>query len=84
MSNLFFRTLSQGLQAFTPVAAALVWFMCAGDSRRRSAIRRGLILSVPATVPAAWWFHRSAARALDQAILSTLAFVIVFLCVRGL
>ena len=25
MANLFFRALSQGLQAFLPIAAALVW-----------------------------------------------------------
>ena len=84
MANLFFRSLSQGLQAFTPVAAALMWAAAAGATRHRSAIRFGLLLSIPATVPAALWFQRSSARALDEAILATAAFAITFVCARTL
>jgi hypothetical protein len=84
MANLFFRSLSQGLQAFMPVAAALVWTAAVGAARPRSAIRCGLLLSIPATVPLAWWFQRSAARALDEAILATVAFAIALVCARGL
>src|SRR5919198_948860 len=80
MANLFFRSLSQGLQAFMPVAAALVWTAAVGAARPRSAIRCGLLLSIPATVPLAWWFQRSAARALDEAILATVAFAIALVC----
>ena len=78
MANLFFRTLSQGLQAFTPVAAALMWCAAVGAARHRSAIRYGLLLSIPATVPAAWWFQGSAARALDEAILATVTFALIY------
>ena len=84
MANLFFRTLSQGLQAFTPVAAALMWCAAVGAARHRSAIRYGLLLSIPATVPSAWWFQGSAARALDEAILATVTFAIVLVCARRL
>src|SRR5437867_9548086 len=84
MTNLFFRVLSQGLQAFTPIAAALAWCALADQPRRRVVLRRGLLLSVAATAPAAWWFNRSATRALDQAVFATLTLVIAGLCARGL
>lgn len=78
MFNLFLHTLSQGLQAFVPVAAALSWF-----GRREptvtSAILRGAVLSAPATVAAAWMFKTSTARALEEAALAAIALVIAVL-----
>src|SRR5262249_29975118 len=75
MSSLFFRTLSQGLQAFTPIAFALIWSTSGrreANGRQAGVIRRALFLSLLATAPAAWWFQQSADRALDQATLTTL------------
>src|SRR5262245_30950988 len=83
MANLFFRTLSQALQALMPVAAASMWCARAGAPQRTAAIRRGILLSIPATVPAAWWFHHSAARAFDEAVLAVLAFAIGLLWTRA-
>jgi hypothetical protein len=72
MFSLFTRTLAQGVQAFTPIAAALVAFSGAAQRRPRAAIHRGLLLAAPTTLLAAWWFSHSDARAFDQALLSTL------------
>jgi hypothetical protein len=83
MANLFFRTLSQALQALMPVAAALTWCARSGAPQRTVAIRRGLLLSIPASVPAAWWFHHSAARAVDEAVLALLALAIGLLWTRA-
>jgi hypothetical protein len=83
MANLFFRTLSQALQALMPIAAALTWCARGGAPQRTVAIRRGLLLSIPASVPAAWWFHHSAARASDEAVLALLAFAIGLLWTRA-
>jgi len=76
VSTLFFRTLSQGVQAFTAVAAAWVWWTCVGDARRRSLVGRGLWIAVLITAPGSWWFQRSATRALDEAVLATVALAI--------
>src|SRR6266700_3299149 len=66
--NLFLRTFSQTLQAFTPIVFAMTWFERSGDASLRSAIRQGLTLSMPTTVVAGWLFQRSAHRALDEAL----------------
>jgi hypothetical protein len=79
MSSLFLRTVSQGLQAFMPIAVALIWFRRRDDASRASAIRRGLILSMPATVVASWWFQRSVHRALDEAMLAAFAVVVALM-----
>jgi hypothetical protein len=76
VSNLFLRTISQGLQAFVPIAVALAWFRHCGDGARISGIHRGLLLSAPATVLASWWFQRTPHRALDEAALATCAVAI--------
>ena len=76
LSNLFWHTLSQGLQAFMPLAAAVVWFEHAGEPRRAAAVRIAAIAAVPATGLAAWWFQASSRRALDEAILAWFALAI--------
>jgi hypothetical protein len=78
MLNLFLHTLSQGLQAFVPIAAALAWFE-RNDRGARQAIRRGVALSAPATVAAAWAFKTSAARALEEAALAVVALAVATL-----
>jgi dTDP-4-amino-4,6-dideoxygalactose transaminase len=44
--NLFLRSLSQGLQAFVPVAAALAWFRRT-DAAVASALRSGWVTTGP-------------------------------------
>src|SRR5204863_2991106 len=70
--NLFLRTFSQALQAFMPIALSLTWFERTGDTHVSSAIRRGVLLSIPATVVASWLFQRSTGRALDEALLAAI------------
>lgn len=69
MFGLFLRTLSQGLQAFVPIAAAWTWL------RRRhpplaSSVVIGLLVSLPLSGPAAWAFGQSTRKALDEAALA--------------
>jgi high-affinity iron transporter len=71
--NLFLRTFSQALQAFMPIALSLTWFERTGATSTSSAIHRGLILSIPATVVGSWLFQHSNHRALDEALLATIA-----------
>src|SRR5438874_1916546 len=70
--NLFLRTFSQTLQAFTPIAVSLTWFERTGEASMSSAIRRGLIISIPATVIASGLFQNTAHRALDEALLAAM------------
>src|SRR5262249_6496324 len=73
VSTLFVRTLSQGLQAFAPVAVAWVWCSRAGDRRSRTLIARAVWIAALITMPGSWWFQRSATRALDEAVLASIA-----------
>ena len=82
MLNLLVRTLSQGLQAFMPVGVALIWCERRGDSVAASAIRRGLILSFPCTVLAAWAVQHSANQALVETFFGAVAAVIAAMFVR--
>jgi len=84
MSTLFFRTLSQGVQAFVPVAFALAWWSHAGDARRRSLVVRGAWLAALITVPGSWWFQQSATRALDEAALASAALAATLACLVAL
>jgi hypothetical protein len=79
MSFLFLRTLSQGLQAFVPIAASAVWFNAVGARRMAAAVRLGLLISVPATVVAARLFQTSSYRAQDELALAACATVVAFL-----
>lgn len=74
--NLFLRTLSEALQAFIPVAVALAWFQRKGELGLSSAIRRGLIASVPLTVVASLLVQYSTRRALHEALLAALTVAI--------
>jgi hypothetical protein len=80
MSNLFLRTLSQGLQAFTPIAVSFVWLRSVGAFQLSRAIRRALLVSIPVTVVAARLFQMSEHRALEELVLAAaaLALAIIF------
>ena len=80
MSTLFFRTLSQGLQAFAPVAVAYVWCSRGGDRRGRMLIARAAWIAAWITVPGSWWFQRSPTRAVDEAVLASAALAIAIAC----
>src|SRR4249919_1950107 len=73
MANLFFKTLSQGLQAFLPIAAAYIWCRAFNDRRVAAALKAALLSSIPLSFVAAWLFHASAHQALDEAILALAA-----------
>jgi len=70
MSELFFRTLSQGLQAFIPVAAALSWARCTGRLKPIAAMRWGLAAGVLSTPAAGYLFAQSALQARWEALLA--------------
>src|SRR5690349_2975481 len=76
MSPLFLKTFSQGLQAFMPVAAALVWCRMAGATRARRALRWGVGLALPLSIPAALAFQGSARQAVVEAVLAWTAIAI--------
>src|SRR5947207_2342389 len=81
-STLFLRTLSQTLQALTPIAMALAWLVRAGDTRAASAIRRGVLLSVPVTIAAAWLFQTASHQAAIEAVLASMAVAIAAIAGR--
>jgi hypothetical protein len=70
MSELFFRTLSQGLQAFIPVAAALSWARCTGRIKPIAAMRWGLAAGVLLTPAAGYLFAQSTLQARWEALLA--------------
>jgi preprotein translocase subunit SecG len=73
MSELFFRTLSQGLQAFVPVAAAIVWARCTGRVKPVAALRWGLAAGIVFTPVAGYLFKQSTLQARWEASLAAIA-----------
>ena len=73
MSELFFRTLSQGLQAFIPVAAGLVWVRRAGSADAIKAIRWGIVGAFALTPVAGYLFQHSVLQARWEAMLAAVA-----------
>jgi hypothetical protein len=83
MASLFWHTISQGLQAFVPLAAAQAWFGRRGQPRYAAAIRFAILLSVPATIAATWLFRASSRRALDEAVLALIALAVAAVSARA-
>jgi hypothetical protein len=73
MSELFIRTLSQGLQAFIPVAAGLAWARCTGRVKPLAAIRWGLAAGFLLTPASGYLFQHSALQARWEASLAAFA-----------
>jgi hypothetical protein len=71
--NLFLRTVSQGLQAFIPIAAAWTWFRRSDPGIAR-AIGIGALLAVPVTLVSAPLFAASTQKALNESMLAAAAF----------
>ena len=84
MLNLFLRTLSQGLQAFTPVVFALIWFKRHDNFAAVTAVRRGLILTVPLTVIAGAFFYQTTAQIPIETLFASLAVIIAGVFTRQL
>src|SRR5262249_51458835 len=82
MSNLLLRTFSQGLQAFLPIAVALAWLRGQNDANTSAAVRLGLLVALPTTVPASWYFQRTSHRALDEMFLAASALAIAYVFER--
>ena len=76
MANLFFRALSQGLQAFLPIAAVLVWCRAANARLVSRAVKAGLLASIPLSIVGAWLFRTTTHQALVEASLALTAIVI--------
>jgi len=59
-----------------PVAVALVWCDAIGARRSAAAIRRGLVISIPASFAGAWLFRATANQALSESLLAVCAVAI--------
>lgn len=77
MFNLFLRTVSQGLQAFIPIAASWTWFR-RSDPRIASAIGLGALGSVPVTIIASRAFAASHQKAFEESMLAAAALLVAF------
>ena len=73
MYDLFTRTLSQGLQAFLPIAFGVLWFRRSGDADAVTGLRWGVLAALPATAGAAYWFQASSRQAQWEAGLAMAA-----------
>jgi len=73
MYDLLTRTISQGLQAFLPIAFCLTWFRRAGAVDPVVGVTRGIVAAIPATALAAYWFQRNSYQAWWEAVLATAA-----------
>jgi hypothetical protein len=82
MSDLFLRTLSQALQAFTPIAVAFAWLRSVG-APLSAAIRRALLISIPVTVVAARLFQTGEHRALVEFALAAAALGLAIIFARA-
>ena len=84
MLNLFLHTLSQGLQAFTPIVIALVWFKRHNNFAAVTTIRRGLILAAPLTIIAGVIFQQTPAQAPIEILFASLVVIIAGIFTRQL
>jgi hypothetical protein len=73
MSELFFRTVSQGLQAFIPIAAGFVWVHRTGRGDALTAMRWGTIAGFALTPAAGYLFQHSMLQARWEAMLAAVA-----------
>ncbi len=64
MNPLFWRSLSEGLQAFVPVALYLAWAGRWGKSQEIRGIRWGIVAAVPLTIAAGFVFQSSSRQSL--------------------
>jgi hypothetical protein len=84
MEDVFARTFAQGLQAFVPIAVAVVWLRCSGRDELKRAVNAGLIAAAPITLVAAWQFQQSAWQAWWEAIAAIGVTAISLVALRNL
>jgi len=65
-----------------PIALALAWFERTRDAQTSSAIRRGALVAIPATVVASYLFHRTTHAAIDEAVLAAITVAATLLVAR--
>ena len=75
MYDLLSRTVSQGLQAFLPIAFALTWFRRTGKAKAAAGLRWGMLAAVPATLVAMYGFRRSTRQSLVETALAAATLV---------
>ena len=73
MFELLIRTVSQGLQAFLPIAVALTWFRRAGEAEPMAGLRLGMAASIPVTLAATYAFQRTTRQSTWEAALAGVA-----------
>jgi hypothetical protein len=73
MHELFVRTLSQGLQAFLPIAVWLTWARVHRRADLWTAVRWGALAAIPATPLAGYLFQHSLRQARWEALLAAVA-----------
>jgi hypothetical protein len=73
MYDLLTRTISQGLQAFLPIAFCWTWFRRGDDAAPVAGLRWGILAAVPATAAVSYLFQTSSRQALWEAALATAA-----------
>jgi hypothetical protein len=82
MVELLIRTVSQGLQAFLPIAFALTWFRRTGEPDLVAGLRLGIAAAVPATLAATYAFQRTARQSTWEAALAGVALLFTIWFVR--
>lgn len=75
MGALFFRSLSEGLQAFVPIACLLAWSRAAARRDQGIGSVWGLVAAVPASLVAGYAFQASVRQAMWEAVLATVMLV---------
>ena len=82
MFELLIRTVSQGLQAFLPIAFALTWFRRAGEAEPVAGLRLGIMAAVPVTFAATYAFQRTTRQSAWEAALAGVALLLAIWFVR--
>jgi hypothetical protein len=70
MYDLFARTLSQGLQAFMPIAVCAAWLRRNASERSLAAVRWAVLAAIPLTVVTGWLFQKTPDQARWQSLLA--------------
>ena len=73
MNELFLRTVSQGLQAFMPVAVGFSWLRRHGCATARASLVWGIVVAIAATPVAGYWFKYTVHQARWEAVLAEAA-----------
>jgi len=82
VQELFVRTLSQGLQAFMPVAVYLSYARSSGRRDRVAPVRLGLVAALPLTFLAGSLFQSSARQSQWEAVLAASALIAAWQAAR--